>query len=475
MTTSASERGPIGRVGRRVAVLGGGLAGLAAAVAAIECGLEVELFEARPRLGGRAGSFLDPKTGQLVDRCQHVAMGCCTNWADLCRRTGIDDCFERHRRLWFVGPDARAYSFHAAPLPAPFHLLPSVVRLGYLSLRERLGIVRAIVPLVRGEGDGTAGPWLRRHGQSERAIARFWSTVLVSALSEAPDRASLAAARKVFRDGFFAHRRAWELVLPREPLGAIYDGRLGRWLESHGATAHRAARVKTLQADGHRASAVVLADGSRRAFDFFVVAVPWRRVRSLFPEDVLRAMPELRRAEAIPSAPITAVHLWFDRPLMSLPHAVPIGRLGQWVFNHGQPHEIPCRSYYCQVVISASHEVRLRPRGQVLAEVRGELETIWPAARAARLLHGRVVTEPAAVFSLQPGVEPCRPSQTTSLANVMLAGDWTATGWPATMESAVRSGYLAVEGILRSLGKGRALLVPDLAPSPLARWILQSS
>lgn len=475
MTTSASERGPIGRVGRRVAVLGGGLAGLAAAVAAIECGLEVELFEARPRLGGRAGSFLDPKTGQLVDRCQHVAMGCCTNWADLCRRTGIDDCFEHHRRLWFVGPDARAYSFHAAPLPAPFHLFPSVVRLGYLSLRERLGIVRAIVPLVRGEGDGTAGPWLRRHGQSERAIARFWSTVLVSALSEAPDRASLAAARKVFRDGFFAHRRAWELVLPREPLGAIYDGRLGRWLESHGATVRRAARVKTLQADGHRASAVVLADGSRRAFDFFVVAVPWRRVRSLFPEDVLRAMPELRRAEAIPSAPITAVHLWFDRPLMSLPHAAPIGRLGQWVFNHGQPHEIPCRSYYCQVVISASHEVRLRPRGQVLAEVRGELETIWPAARAARLLHGRVVTEPAAVFSLQPGVEPCRPSQTTSLANVMLAGDWTATGWPATMESAVRSGYLAVEGILRSLGKGRALLVPDLAPSPLARWILQSS
>jgi len=542
MTASQSDGSLVCRRGGRVAVIGGGLAGLAAAVAAAEGGLEVELFEARRRLGGRAGSFVDPKSGQLVDHCQHVAMGCCTNWADFCRRTGIDDCFERHTRLWFVGPDAHPHPFSAAPLPAPFHLLPSLLRLRYFRLHERLDIVRAVVRLARDERqtfsssarlrvlrgetltsprstrrdtEETIGAWLRGRGQSDRAIDGFWSVVLASALGESPDRASLAAARKVFRDGFLAHRRAYELHLPRVPLGEIYDRRLGAWLGAHGVAVHRAARVKTLDIDSQRASAMVLPDGSRRPFDFFVVAVPWHKVHALFPADALQAMPGLEQVEAIPPAPIAAFHLWFDRPIMSLPHAVLIGRLGQWVFNHGEragssvggmlsrreaagehdalrtcrPAAAPrdgmppnprdglsagalCAAHYYQVVISAAHAVRRRPREELLAQVRGELETIWPAARAARLLQWRLVTEPAAVFSLQPGVERLRPPQATSLANVRLAGDWTDTGWPATMEGAVRSGYLAVETILRATGRSRSLLVPDLPLGRLARWLL---
>lgn len=475
----------------RVAVIGGGLSGLAAAAAAVEAGLEVELFEARHRLGGRAGSFVDPQSGEFVDYCQHVAMGCCTHWADFCQRTGIDSCFERHRRLWFLGPDGAVYSLCAWPLPAPFHLLPSLLRMRYLSWSERCGAVRAMAALAREDRTGyariagawgtsqrdsldeapseqTIGAWLRRRRQSERAIAWLWSVLFVSALGESLERASVDAARHVLREGFMASRRAYELIVPRLPLAEIYDQRLAAWLAGRGATVHRGRRVKLLQVESGRAAALHLADGSRSSFDFYIVAVPWQNVRRLFPPPVWQAMPELAGVERIRAAPIAALHLWWDRPLMKLPHAALVGRFGQWIFAKA-PRATPSAcavnlapsaagvdssdsrspaEHYYQVVISAAHGVHPSARDEVLAQVRRELESIWPIARQARLVRSRLVVEPSAVFSVEPGVDARRPPQRTSWANVMLAGDWTRTGWPATMESAVRSGRFAVEALL---------------------------
>ena len=186
-----------------LAIVGGGLAGLAAAAVAAEQGFRVEVFESRGRLGGRAGSFLDRPSGEWVDHCQHVSMGCCVNLADFCRRTGIDESFARYRRLHFLTAGGRQHSFSAATLlPAPLHLATGLLRLGYLSLPERWRIATGLVRLARkaapDEDCQTVGRWLRRQGQSERAIEGFWSPVLVSALSETLDRASLPAARKVF-------------------------------------------------------------------------------------------------------------------------------------------------------------------------------------------------------------------------------------------------------------------------------------
>ncbi|HUT10407.1 MAG TPA: NAD(P)-binding protein, partial [Thermoguttaceae bacterium] len=217
--------------GPSVAVVGGGLAGMAAAVAAAEGGLRVELFEQTKSLGGRAGSFRDGRTGLTVDFCQHVSMGCCTMLADFCRRIDAADCFRRDRRLHFFSPEGKQHDFAAAAwLPAPWHLLPGILRLKYLTLGERWGILRALRRLTRDAAGGrpaeTVGAWLRRHGQSQRAIERFWSVVLVSALSETIDRASLSAARKVFLDGFLASRRAYELAVPTVPLGEIFDWRV---------------------------------------------------------------------------------------------------------------------------------------------------------------------------------------------------------------------------------------------------------
>ncbi len=452
-----------------IAVIGGGLAGLASAAAARQAGVEVDLFEARRRLGGRAGSFRDPASGDLVDRCQHVSMGCCTNLADFCRRTGIDACFRRHRRLTFIGPDGRPHTIAAAAwLPAPLHLLPGLLRLGYLGLADRWRIVRTLVRLARwekiGDDDVTIGSWLVQQGQSEQAVQRFWSVVLVSALGETLDRASLAAAQKVFVDGFLAHRRAYELLVPDVPLSEIYDRRLANWLADAGVRLHLGARVRRIEGDASQAAGLSVDDGPLRPFDSFILAVPWRIAADLLSPPLRAAIPALEIARGFPAAPITAVHLWFDRPIMPWEQAVLVGRLSQWVFHHSPGH-------YYQVVISGSHRLEGRDRQEIVNEVCEELQALWPQAREATRIGWRIVTEPEAVFSCRPGLDAQRPSQQTPISNLFLAGDWTQTGWPATMEGAVRSGYLAVQRLLQTLGRRETILVPDLPRSVLCRWL----
>jgi squalene-associated FAD-dependent desaturase len=457
-----------------LAIVGGGLAGLAAAVAAVEQGFRVELFEARRRLGGRAGSFRDPQSEEWFDNCQHVALGCCTNLADFCRRTGIADGFRRDRQLRFVDLEGRHHEFSASRwLPAPLHLVPGLMRLRFLSRGERWHILQTMGRLVRlrpsGDGeDRTVEDWLRQQGESQKAIQQFWAVVLVSALGDVLDRVSLAAARKVFVDGFLTSRRAYELEIPQAPLTEIYDRRLSQWLASRGVSLHLGTRIRAVEGGPPGAEAVVLSDGSRRAFDFVVVAVPWHQIGGLFSEAMFQTLPGLRHVDQIEPSPISSVHFWFDRPLHPWPHAVLVGRLSQWIFR---VHESSAESCY-QVVISGSRALRGRAREEVVAQVREELSAAWPEARDAQLLRWRVVTEPRAVFSVQPGLERYRPSQQTAIPNLALAGDWTATGWPATMEGAVRSGYLAMEAILRVMGRARSLLAPDLPLSAMARWLL---
>jgi squalene-associated FAD-dependent desaturase len=464
-----------------VAIVGGGLAGMAAAAAAAEAGLHVELFEKRRQLGGRASSFRDRATGRLVDYCQHVALGCCTNLADFCRRVGIGDCFRTERRLHLVAADGTRHDLvPAAWLPAPLHLGWGLMRLRLLSCRQRLGILRALRLLCAespadSQGQETIGEWLRRHGQSERTMEGFWSLVLQSALGETLERASLEAARKVCLEGLLASRRAYQLEVPQVPLGEMYGRRVVAWLAERDVAVRRGTPVERIEGDGRRASGVVLGDGTQRQFDFIVVAVPWSRVRQLFPPAMLAAMPALEGVQAIRPAPITAVHLWFDRAITPLPHAVLVGRLSQWLFSYGRQELAGqgCRAaYYCQVVVSGSHGLVGRDRGEIVGQVRRDLEAAWPQAREAELLHWRVLTQRAAVFSPAPGIERLRPPQQTPIENLVLAGDWTATGWPATMEGAVRSGYLAVEAVLRSLGEERRLLVSDLPRGVLVRALL---
>lgn len=456
-----------------VAIIGGGLAGLAAAVALTGRGVPVVLCEARQRLGGRAGSFVDPDSGETLDNCQHVSLGCCTNLADFCRTVGIDGLFRTERELTFIGPDGEVCPFRELPLPAPLHLLNGFRSLTYFDGRERRLLVaglRSLAPaLPESERNRPFKDWLDAHHQTPRLQELFWHVVLVSALSESLDRIDTGHARKVFVDTFLANRAGWRVLIPTAPLDVLFGDRVRAWLEQRGAQVRTGAGCRTLELADGRVTAALLRDGERVTAETFIVAVPHWRLAELLPAE-LATRPEIQQLSRIETAPISSVHVWFDRPITELPHAVLVGRLSQWMFNRtaiwGGADE---DGWGYQIVISASREVRERGAADVIAAVIAELQSIWPAAREAQVVRSRLVTEQRAVFAPTPGVDALRLPQQSSIANLMFAGDWTQTGWPATMEGAVRSGFLAAEQVLAGRGAAVRLVQPDLPVSWLSR------
>jgi squalene-associated FAD-dependent desaturase len=264
----------------------------------------------------------------------------------------------------------------------------------------------------------------------------------------------------VFVDGFLRHRDGFVVHVPMVPLGRLYGEELRAWFASRGVEIRENAAAKQLHVENGRITEVTLRDNSTLDADQYVLAVPHDRVADLLPPAATNGEPYFEKITRLETSPITSVHLWFDRSVMSLPHAVLVDCLGHWVFNRG---EIAKGEFYLQVVISASQSLRNWGRDEILQRIVEELNQLFPDARCASLLRSRVVTEHRATFSAVPGVDALRPTQASPISNLVLAGDYTATNWPATMEGAVRSGYLAAEVIVARGGRPERILRPDLA------------
>ncbi len=464
-------------------VIGGGLAGLSSGVALAEAGLRVRLFERRQHLGGRATSY-DLPDGTHVDNCQHVTLGCCTNLDDFFRRTGAASKIRWFDRLYFLDRRGQRGIISAAPLPAPLHLAPALARFPLLRWADKRAIFRALRAIVRHGGpppdthNVTMLDWLRRHGQPPGAVERFWRVVLVSALNEELDRASARYGTDVFWKAFLAHREGFRMGVPSVPLGELYAGCL-RAIERAGGEIRTRASVRKLEVEGGRIVGARFDNGELATADFYIAAVPHDALLALLPKTVVERNAALAGLRRLQVSPITGVHLLYDRPVMREPFLTLLDRTVQWIFNKTLLYSTSATrmdgEQYVQLVVSASYELLARSRQQIVELVCAELSDVLPATRTARLLKATVVKEAAATFSPTPEADRWRVGPATDIPNLFLAGDWTATGWPGTMEGAVRSGYRAAEVILARCGQPRRLLRADLPAEGLAAFFSHTS
>src|SRR6266446_1981226 len=459
---------------------------MAAGVALAESGWRVRLFEQRPFLGGRATSYVLPD-GEHVDNCQHVTLGCCTNLDDFYRRIGAAGKIKFFDRLLFLDPQGRKGEMQAGSLPAPFHLSGSFATFAPLNVFDKLSIARAMLDILQTQGkpsdlNENGGismlEWLRRRGQTKRAIERFWRVVLVSALDEELDRTDARFGVDVFWKAFLSNSTGYRMGVPAVPLANLYDGCKSE-IERRGGEVILRAPVRGLKIESGELAGIRFDEGREETADAYVFTVPHTSLAELLPESVKQSDTSLANMDKIKVSPITGVHLWFDRTVMREPFVTLMDTTTQWIFNktalyadsNGKEKTAPA-GQYLQLVISASYDLLQKPRQEIIDLCLAEVRHALPAARNAELVKATVIKEAAATFSPEPGVDRWRPKQQTAIPRLFLAGDWTDTGWPATMEGAVRSGYLAAEAVLRGEGAPRSFLQPDLAPDGfIAMWL----
>lgn len=485
-------------------VVGGGLAGISAALALAKADVQVTLLESKRRLGGRAGSFSDPRakgSDVPIDYCQHVGMGCCKNLQQLIAWLGQDQAWQRQRELHFYGPSGDYQRLAALPgLPAPFHLTPWLFRWPGLRFRDRLAVAYGLLKIRKLVLDDSldsfsADQWLRENRQTSVARERFWSTIITSALGEELTNVSLYAVCKVLQDGFLNERDAFHLLVPQRPLDEIFNQAAYRVLKTHGVDVQLASPVSrivrsepnTSKPSGRSATPCSQFDvySSQRCFSgqAVILAIPWHQIDQV---EIHCDHPtnEFQIGKQLNPSPITGIHTWWDRPWMDTPSAAIVGRLCQWVFpkfdetpirqsvsdarvsNQGQIKSGPTNDseQYYQIVISASRDLPRSTQGELAEAIHDDLACVFPKVREARLLRMKTVTDPLAVFSVAPGANRLRPGSSAGIPNFRLAGDWTDTGWPATMEGAILSGFQAAEELLSDRSAAEAH--PNQSPRP---------
>jgi squalene-associated FAD-dependent desaturase len=450
-------------------VVGGGLAGLAAALTGADAGARVTLLERRPRLGGATWSF--EHRGLHFDNGQHVFMRCCTAYRRFLDRIGASDRVVLQDRLDVpvVAPGGRVAHIRRSGLPAPLHLGRALLGYSHLDRRDRLRLGRAALALQRLDPDDTAldastfGAWLTGVGQRPEAIERLWNLIALPTLNIDAREASLALAAMVFQTGLLSDASAADIGWSRVPLSELHAEPAARVLSTRDVRVRTDARVDRIDVGAGGVEAVI-ADGERIDADAVILAVPHDAAATLLPPTALPGRTPAALS-GLGASPIVNVHLVFDRPVMDHAFAAGVGSPVQYVFDRTRSAGMDPADGQCLAISlsGADRYVGTAPR-ELVATFATAIAQLFPRARDARLVDSLVTREQAATFRAVPGTRAVRPGAHTDVAGLYLAGAWTDTGWPATMESAVRSGEDAARAALRELGHTRGL-EPTVEPS----------
>ena len=459
---------------KTVTVIGAGVAGMSAACALAEAGFRVQLVERRGYLGGRASSYLHPGVGEVIDNCQHVLFGCCTNLIGFYRRIGVADRIHWTSEMAMIEPGGRRSQLGPSWLPAPLHGLPKLLTASAFTLADKLALGRAFSALMRpipADSTESLGAWLRRNGQTEGALNRFWRLVIASALNAEIDQIALPYAAKVIRELFMNSAQAGSMGMSTVPLSQLYAGVIP-FLEERGGSVHLNAYVEGAAWDAQRAQWTVRTRTGELTSDYVIAALPFEAMQGLLPH-----LPQAEGAEKLARQieqhehwPICSVHLWLDREITELEHAVLLDREIHWMYNQSRL-QTGRGGHYIELVVSATRPFAALKREEAITLALSELAEFFPRAKEAKLEKVALVKEVRATFGVPPGIDRARPPAISPWPHFFLAGDWVATGWPSTMESGARSGHLAAEAICEDAGEARAILNPDLKPRGLMRWV----
>jgi len=443
----------MGKEKTEIVVIGGGVAGIAAAVQLAQSGRAVTVLESRKMLGGRAYSFYDETTQQWVDNCQHILMGCCQELRKLYRMIGVEDKIRWYNQYPFFLPNGKICELKARDsLPAPFVLLPSILKFDYLTWKERIIFIQGISEIMTTDETLAEGldkliflDWLKSHGQTERIIRIFWEPIIVSALNESLDRVSTVYVFRLFKTAFMGRPDDSSMGIPSVPLKEIYHDSVFRFAKRYPLPISLDSYLENIEFENNRIQAVTLRNGIRLETEQVILALPYQQVIKYLPDvDFNSKLMQLGESA------IVGIHLWFDQEFMKEEYlSVPEG-FCQWIFNKNKNFLNPSqRLFNLSVVISAAQDLLNQSQEEILKQVIQDLNRIFPESQKAKLVHWRILKEHKATFSIQPGIDHHRPLNQTPYRNLWVAGDYTKTGWPSTMESAALSGFSAAQQILQ--------------------------
>ncbi len=432
-----------------VLVIGGGFAGLAAAVDLAAAGRRVLLLERRAFLGGRAYSFTDQTTGDVIDNGQHLMMGCYHHTLNFLDQIGASDklSFQANPRVDFLHEHEGAASFQCPAVPAPLHLLAGLARLHTIGWRDRLRALRVGLALRKLNGDRarladiTVREWLGELGQTEKMQQRFWNLIALATLNEQPDRASADMFARVLDQAFMHTKRDSAMVLSRVGLSELYTDDARRFIEARGGEVRLNAAVASIDFENKRAVGVTLRSGEQIAAEVVISAVPYFMLRHLLAPEIIAGGETLRAIPEFKSAPIVSISLWYDEPVTEVEFTGLLDSPVDWVFNKNAiAGEARKKRQHLALVISGARDTARLPKEKLIEMAVTEMKRFFPAARRQSPVHAFVIREHDATLSHTPGTARLRPAARTPFENFLLAGDWTDTGLPATIEGAVWSG-----------------------------------